>query len=66
MGRNKVIRDMTKCEKHWTEMKEYCIEKAKFYRKHNDCVNVRLYEKLARDASYMIDHEDEYSDELRN
>ena len=55
---------MTKYEKHWAEMKEYCIEKAKFYRKHNDDVNVRLYEKLARDVSYMIDHEDEYSDEL--
>ena len=55
---------MKKYEKHWTEMKEYCIEKAKFYRKHNDDFNVRLYEKWARDASYMIDHEDEYSDEL--
>ena len=55
---------MTKYEKHWTEMKEYCIEKAKFYRKHNDDFNVRLYKKWARDASYMIDHEDEYSDEL--
>lgn len=55
---------MTKYEKHWDEMKEYCIEKAKFYRKNNDDFNVRLYEKWARDASYMIDHEDEYSDEL--
>lgn len=55
---------MTKYEKHWAEMKEYCIEKAKFYRKNNDDFNVRLYEKWARDASYMIDHEDEYSDEL--
>ena len=57
---------MTKYENHWTEMKEYCIEKANFYRNRNDDMNVRLYEKWARDASYMIDHEDEYSDELRN
>ena len=57
---------MAKYEKHWMKMKEYCIEKAKFYRKNNDDFNVRLYEKWARDASYMIDHEDEYSDELRN
>lgn len=57
---------MAKYEKHWMKMKEYCIEKAKFYRKNNDDFNVRLYEKLAHDASYMIDHEDEYSDELRN
>lgn len=55
---------MTKYEKHWTEMKEYCIEKAKFYRKHDDYFLVRLYEKRANDASYMIDHEDECSDEL--
>ena len=55
---------MTQYEKHWTEMKEYCIAKAKFHRKNNDDFNVRLYEKWARDASYMIDHEDEYSDEL--
>ena len=57
---------MTKYENHWTEMKEYCIEKANLYRNRNDDMNVRLYEKWARDASYMIDHEDEYSDELRN
>lgn len=57
---------MAKYEKHWTEMKEYCIAKAKLYRNRNGDVNVRLYEKWARDASYMIDHEDEYSDELRN
>lgn len=55
---------MTKYEKHWTEMKEYCIAKAKLYRNRNDDMNVRLYEKWTRDASYMIDHEDEYSDEL--
>lgn len=55
---------MTKYEKHWTEMKEYCIAKAKFYRKRNDDVYARLYEKLARDTSYMIDHEDEYSEDL--
>lgn len=55
---------MTKYEKNWTEMKEYCIEKAKLYRNRNDDMNVRLYEKWARDAYYMIDHEDEYSDEL--
>ena len=57
---------MTKYEKYWTSMKEYCIAKSKFYRKNNDDFNVRLYEKWARDASYMIDHEDEYSEDLRN
>lgn len=57
---------MTKYEKHWTEMKEYCIAKAKFYKKHNDYFLARLYEKRANDASYMIDHEDEYSEDLRN
>lgn len=55
---------MTKYEKHWTEMKEYCIAKAKLYRNRNDDMNVRLYEKWARDAYYMIDHEDEYSEDL--
>ena len=55
---------MKQYEKYWVNIREYCIEKAKFYRKNNDNFNVRLYEKWARDASYMIDHEDEYSDEL--
>lgn len=55
---------MTKYEKHWTEMREYCIAKAKFYRKHNDDIYAQLYEKRANDASYMIDHANEYSDEL--
>lgn len=57
---------MEKYEKHWMEMKEYCIEKVKLYRKHNDDFLARLYEKRANDASYMIDHEDEYSDEFMN
>lgn len=44
-------------------MKEYCIAKAKFYRKNNDDVLTRLYEKRAHDASYMIDHENKYSED---
>ena len=55
---------MTKYEKHWTEMKEYYSAKAKFHREHDDDFFARLYERYAKDASYMIDHEDEYSDEL--
>ena len=54
---------MTPYEKYWTDMKEYCIVKAKFYRKNNDDVFARLYEKRAHDASYMIDHENEYSED---
>ena len=55
---------MTKYEKHWTEMKEYSSAKAKFYREHDDDFLARLYERYAKGASYMIDHEDEYFDEL--
>ena len=32
-------------------------------RKNNDDVFARLYEKRAHDASYMIDHENEYSED---
>ena len=53
---------MTPYENYWTDMKEYCIAKAKFYRKNNDDVFARLYERRAHDASYMIDHENEYSE----
>lgn len=44
-------------------MREYCIAKAKFYRKNNDDVCAQLYEKRAHDASYMIDHENEQSED---
>ena len=54
---------MTPYEKYWTDMREYCITKAKFYRKNNDDIFARLYEKRAHDASYMIDHENEYSED---
>ena len=54
---------MTPYEKYWMDMREYCIAKTKFYRKNNDDVFARLYEKRAHDASYMIDHENEYSED---
>ena len=54
---------MTPYEKYWTDMREYCIAKAKSYRKNNDNVCARLYEKCAHDASYMIHHENEYSED---
>lgn len=55
---------MTPYKKYWMDMREYCIAKAKFYRKNNDDVFARLYERRAHDASYMIDHENEYCDDL--
>ena len=54
---------MTPYEKYWTDMREYFIAKAKSYRKNNDDVFARLYEKRTHDASYMIDHENEYSED---
>lgn len=55
---------MTKYEKYWTAMRKYYSAKAKFYREHGDDFFASLYEQDAKDASYMIDHPNEYSDEL--